>query len=152
MATVAVFLALDGGAYALSLPRNSVTSRHIAKGQVKGSDIGKNAVKSPKVADFSLLAKDFRRGQLPEGPQGAPGATKVTVKAANGSGTVTAHCAAGESATGGGADSFEGSRRRGSYHPAAGVLRASGSSTVRRLRADRVVGCRRKQHWGAPQT
>lgn len=108
MATVAVFLALGGGAYALSLPRDSVTSRHIAKGQVKGSDIGKNAVKSAKVADFSLLAKDFRRGQLPEGPQGAPGATKVTVKAANGSGTVTAHCAAGESATGGGADSFEG--------------------------------------------
>src|SRR5688572_24271013 len=48
MATVAVFLALGGGAYALSLPRNSVTSRHIAKGQVKGSDIGKNAVKSPR--------------------------------------------------------------------------------------------------------
>jgi hypothetical protein len=37
MATVAVFIALGGGAYALK--NNSVRSKHIAKGQVRSSDL-----------------------------------------------------------------------------------------------------------------
>lgn len=71
MATIAVFLALGGGAYALTLPRNSVKSKHIGKGQVKRPDIGKNAVTSVKVKRSSLLASDFKAGQLPAGPPGA---------------------------------------------------------------------------------
>lgn len=71
MATVAVFIALGGSSYAaITLTKNSVKSKHIAKGAVKRSDIGKRAVNSAKVADFSLLAKDFKSGQLPTGPQG----------------------------------------------------------------------------------
>lgn len=68
VATIALFLALGGGAYAASkLPKNSVTARQIKS----------NSITSPKVKDRSLLAKDFKAGQLPagvRGPQGPEGA------------------------------------------------------------------------------
>lgn len=65
-ATIALFLALGGGAYAaLRVPRNSVGSR-----QIKA-----NAVNSTKVANGSLLVGDFKAGQLPTGPQGLKGET-----------------------------------------------------------------------------
>jgi hypothetical protein len=69
MATVAVFLALGGGAYAaLKLPRNSVGTTQIKN----------NAVVSSKVKNGSLLSKDFRAGQLPQGPKGDTGAKGET--------------------------------------------------------------------------
>jgi hypothetical protein len=78
---LALFLALGGGAVAaVTLSRNSVKSKHIAKGQVKRSDIGKNAVTSAKVKAGSLFASDFKVGQLPQGPkgdQGEPGVARV---------------------------------------------------------------------------
>ena len=75
MATLAVFVALGGGAYAATtLPKNSVKSKQIVNGQVKSADIAANAVNSAEVADFSLLAQDFRAGQLPAGPAGPQGA------------------------------------------------------------------------------
>jgi hypothetical protein len=44
MATIAVFIALGGGAYAaFSLPRNSVKSKHIVNHQVKAKDLVKPA-------------------------------------------------------------------------------------------------------------
>jgi hypothetical protein len=53
MATLAVFLALGGGAYALTkLDRNSVRSRHIVNGQVKARDlVNPAAVKSAGLVD-----------------------------------------------------------------------------------------------------
>src|ERR1700710_1838869 len=71
MATVAVFLALGGGAYAaVKLPKNSVGSKQIKK----------NAVTSSKIKNGSLLKGDFKAGQLPsvvsgqgEGAQGPTG-------------------------------------------------------------------------------
>ena len=54
VACLALLVALAGTGYAaLKLPRNSVTT--------------------VQVKDFSLLARDFRRGQLPAGKQGPPG-------------------------------------------------------------------------------
>jgi hypothetical protein len=50
IATIAVFLALGGGAYALALERGEVKSKHIAK----------NAVKSKHVKDGKLQAKDVK--------------------------------------------------------------------------------------------
>ena len=45
MATIAVFLALGGGAYAaFSLPKNSVRSKNIVNGQVKTADLGAGAI------------------------------------------------------------------------------------------------------------
>ena len=55
IACLALLLALGGTSVAAiqALPRNSVTS--------------------VQVKDFSLLAKDFKRGQIPRGPAGSPG-------------------------------------------------------------------------------
>jgi hypothetical protein len=64
IATLALFLALGGGAYAaIRLPKNSVTAKQIKN----------NAISSPKVKDRSLLAKDFKPGQLPAGAAGPQG-------------------------------------------------------------------------------
>ena len=54
VACLALVVALAGTGYAaIRLPRNSVTT--------------------VQVKDFSLLARDFKRGQLPAGPQGPAG-------------------------------------------------------------------------------
>jgi hypothetical protein len=64
IATLALFIALGGGAYAaLKLPKNSVGSKQIKK----------NAVTSKKVKNGSLLPSDFKPGQLPAGARGAQG-------------------------------------------------------------------------------
>ena len=60
---LALFVALSGTAYAASLPRNSVGTAQLKR----------NAVTSAKVKPRSLLASDFRQGQLPAGPQGPQG-------------------------------------------------------------------------------
>lgn len=64
VASLALFIALGGGAYAAAtLPKNSVGPAQIKK----------NAVSSTKVKDGSLLKKDFKAGQLPAGATGATG-------------------------------------------------------------------------------
>lgn len=69
VAVVALFIALGGASYAaVKIPRNSVGTKQLKK----------NAVVSSKVKNGSLLAKDFKKGQLPKsttGPQGPVGAT-----------------------------------------------------------------------------
>jgi hypothetical protein len=71
---VALFLALGGGAYAaieIKLSRHSVGYRELKR----------NSISSGKVRDGSLLAIDFRRGQIPAGatgPQGPKGDTGAT--------------------------------------------------------------------------
>src|SRR5215207_1083677 len=65
VAYLALFVALGGTSYAAgALPRNSVGDKQIKAG----------AVRSSEVKDRSLLAKDFKLGQLPSGAAGAPGA------------------------------------------------------------------------------
>lgn len=56
VATVALVLAVTGGAtaIALSLPKNSVTSKQLAKGAVKTPDIAKGAVTGDKVKTATL--------------------------------------------------------------------------------------------------
>lgn len=74
MATVAVFIALGGSSYAAAtLARNSVKTEQVKNGEIKTADIGKNAVTADKVKDHSLLAEDFKPGQLAAGAQGPPG-------------------------------------------------------------------------------
>jgi hypothetical protein len=63
-ASIALFFALCGGAYAATaLPSNSVGSAQLKKGAVTGA----------KVKKGSLLASNFKAGQLPAGPKGATG-------------------------------------------------------------------------------
>src|SRR5256714_14985807 len=55
VATLALFLALGGGAYAaFTLPANSVGTKQLKK----------NAVTSPKIKDRSLRAADLAKGQF----------------------------------------------------------------------------------------
>lgn len=54
VATIALFVALGGGAYALGLKRNAVRSKNIAPGAVKTSDLAKKAVKGAKVAPDAI--------------------------------------------------------------------------------------------------
>jgi hypothetical protein len=62
--TLALTLALGGSAYAAtSLPSNSVGTKQLKN----------NAVISSKVSNGSLLARDFKTGQLPRGPKGPKG-------------------------------------------------------------------------------
>src|SRR2546426_660297 len=65
IACLALLLALGGTGYAaIKLPRNSVTT--------------------VQVKDFSLLARDFKRGQIPAGPVGPTGpARPPTTRAAS---------------------------------------------------------------------
>jgi hypothetical protein len=66
MSSIAVFVVMGGGAYAATT---------VAKNSVGTSQLKANAVNAAKVKDGSLLAKDFKAGQLPAGPQGQAGAT-----------------------------------------------------------------------------
>ena len=64
IATLALFMALGGGAYAASkVPNNSVGTKQLEK----------NAVNSAKVKNGSLLKGDFKAGQLPLGQKGDKG-------------------------------------------------------------------------------
>lgn len=64
VAVLALFIALGAGAYAaINLPANSVGTKQLKD----------NAVVSSKVKDRSLLAVDFKAGQLPRGARGPAG-------------------------------------------------------------------------------
>lgn len=68
--TVALVIALGGGtAYAAEL----ITSKDIQDGGVKRADIAKDAVNSRRIADGTLLVRDFKAGQLPAGSPGPAG-------------------------------------------------------------------------------
>jgi len=80
IALAALFIALGGTSYAaVAIPRNSVGATQLRTG----------AVTSAKVKDRSLLAKDFKAGQLPKGAKGATGA-KGAAGAAGAAGAVGA--------------------------------------------------------------
>ena len=75
VALLALFVALGGTGYAaLSLPRNSVSSKQIRKGAVRNADIASNAVTGAKVRRRSLDGTDFKTGSLPQGSKGDQGA------------------------------------------------------------------------------
>ncbi len=98
IAVVALMVALGGTTYAVNtLPRNSVGNEQLRKNsvgneQLRKNSVGnaqlrKNAVTSAKVKNRSLLAVDFKPGQLnrlvptsigPTGPQGTSGADGAT--------------------------------------------------------------------------
>lgn len=75
MATVAVFLALGGGAYAakVKLGKNAVKTKSIANGAVTESKLGNNAVTEAKVKKFTYSAvTGFTNGWGPAGGIPAP--------------------------------------------------------------------------------
>jgi hypothetical protein len=77
VATLALFVALGGSSYAAL----TVTGKNVKNSSLSGKDIKDNSVtgrdvksiKSGDVTDRSLLAKDFKAGQLPAGARGEKG-------------------------------------------------------------------------------
>src|SRR5690348_7635233 len=68
VATLALFIALGGASYAaVKIPKNSVGTKQLKK----------NAVNSSKVKNKSLLASDFKPGQIPRGPVGPTGSAGI---------------------------------------------------------------------------
>jgi hypothetical protein len=67
MSSVALFVALGGGAYALSVPKNSVGPRQLKRNAITRTKIHRNAVTSSKVRDHSLKASDLASGVIPLG-------------------------------------------------------------------------------------
>jgi hypothetical protein len=62
MATVAVFIAFGGSAYALA--NNSVKSRHIDDGEVKTPDLDDSAVTGAKINEGAVKSGDVGDGEL----------------------------------------------------------------------------------------
>ena len=84
---IALFVALSGASYAaIKLPINAVGTAQIKK----------DAVTSAKVKDGSLLAGDFKAGQLPAGAKGEAG-VKGDTGAAGASGVTAANGTSGSS-------------------------------------------------------
>ena len=115
VALLALFIALAGTSYAaITLPANSVGTKAIKDGAIHRVDLAANAVDSARVADHTLLARDFKARQLPSGlpgpagPKGDAGAAHLVVRTSSGHGVQRTDCQPGEVATGGGAQSPDG--------------------------------------------
>jgi hypothetical protein len=79
VALIALSIATGSGAYAAtSLPDGSVGTKQLQKGAVTHGKLADSAVTAGKVKDHSLLAEDFKAGELPSGPAGAAGAAGPT--------------------------------------------------------------------------
>lgn len=80
IATIALFLAIGGGAFAASaLKKNSVKSKQIAPKAVKSADIARGAVKTDKLANKSVTAAKLASGLSTQGPQGPPGPSGASI-------------------------------------------------------------------------
>ncbi len=114
---VALAVALGGTSVAavVALPRGSVGTLQLKSSAVTTKKLAGNAVTSTKVRNGSLLASDFKAGQLPagptgpQGPPGTPGVNAVeTVNATSVTSSATSRatsmaCPSGKHLIGGGA-------------------------------------------------
>lgn len=97
MSTIAVFIALGGTSYALTLPRNSVGPSQIRSKAVGPSELRASAVRSKHINDRSVALQDLSRAARralqgargttgPSGPIGPPGPTGIAHSVAMNSG------------------------------------------------------------------
>jgi hypothetical protein len=103
-----------GHAVTSALPRNSVGTLQLKRNAVGPQKVAPNAIRSSHVLDGSLLATDFKAGQIPQGQKGDKGdpgepgvsARQVVVNKSslnsNSQKSITATCPAGKVSIGGG--------------------------------------------------
>ncbi len=112
-ATIAVFLALGGGAWAVSTAaRNSVATKSIRDGAVTAEKIKRNAIGSRHVSADALRGADIKEGSLRLPAAIDPGEVKAfteqqslpTFGAGQTFGPLIADCPDGQAALSGGAD------------------------------------------------
>ena len=65
LSTIAVFLAMGGGAYAISIPKNSVGPKQLKPNAVTAKKIQRNSINSAKLRNRSVGKADLQRGLLP---------------------------------------------------------------------------------------
>jgi hypothetical protein len=113
-----------GSALSSALPRNSVGPLQLKRNAVGPQKLAPNAVRTGHVLDGSLLATDFKAGQIPAGPKGDPGppgaseyqlvsSTHAVVNQV--SNTHTTNCPAGKKVVGGGVTTNSISATQGPY-------------------------------------
>jgi hypothetical protein len=109
IATVALFVALGGGAYAAgALPAGSVGPKQLKKNAVERSKIKNNAVDGSKVADGSLTGADVNAASLTAVGSAAAldrvvyKTAAVTAPAGGATAQATVSCDAGQHVVGGG--------------------------------------------------
>src|SRR5688572_26868450 len=81
VSTLALFIALGGTSYALSVPRNSVGSAQLRADSVGQSEVRRGAVRSSELRDRGVRLRDISTGARtalqgqsgPPGPAGPPG-------------------------------------------------------------------------------
>ena len=96
VASVAVFMALGGGAYAaVKLPTNSVDSSAIKAGAITNAKLAKGAVDASKIANGTITGAQINLASLGSVPQ----ATHATSADQAGSATSAAHANTADSAT-----------------------------------------------------
>lgn len=67
VSVIALFVALGGGAYAISIGKGDVKSRHIAKGAVKSKQLKNDDVRSIDIEDGQVAASDLGPGSVGSG-------------------------------------------------------------------------------------
>lgn len=70
-ASIALFVALSGGAYALTLPKNSIGTKQIRAKAVTRAKIANNAVTGAQVKNGTLTGADLRESSLAKVPSAA---------------------------------------------------------------------------------
>ena len=123
VACIALLVALTGTSYAtvMNVPKNSVGTSQMKRNAVKARQLAPNAVRTAHVLNGSLLAADFKAGQLPagakgdkgdKGDKGAPGPVGIsgrevvrvsTIVAPNTQSSAQAACPSGKKVLGGAA-------------------------------------------------
>jgi hypothetical protein len=127
-ATLALFVALGGGAYAATaLPARSVGSKQLKKNAVVRAKIKKNAVNGSKVADGSLRGADIKETSLAPVPS-ADNATHATSAAALDK--LTYKTAAGTAPPGGGAGAGATATCDAGQHVVGGGVRVDDPATA----------------------
>jgi hypothetical protein len=83
MATIAMFIALGGGAYAVTLTKNSVKAKHIARNAVRSSEIKAGAVGGSEVQGNAITGSAVNEGSLAKVPLAASADRATSAAAAD---------------------------------------------------------------------